>query len=72
MRHVKRCPVCKREAPAAKKFCPFDGSPLEEVVVDGPPPPRPRLLVESGDGASIEVPLGDAPLDVRRAYSPPT
>ena len=64
MRHVKRCPVCNREAPAAKKFCPFDGSPLEEVVVDGPAPPRPRLLVETGDGGSIEVPLGDAALTI--------
>ncbi len=71
MRQVRRCPVCKREAQAGKKYCPFDGAALEDAVVPDESPSAPtfsaRLVVDSGDGPPVEVQLDTAPLTIGRA-----
>lgn len=61
---MKRCPLCNKETPEDRKYCPFDGTPLVEVA---PPETAPTLSIQLPDGSTSEVPLLAPELNIGRA-----
>lgn len=67
---MKRCPLCNKETPDERKYCPFDGSPLVGVVAPPEVPSAdaaPKLNIQLPDGSIDEVPLLAAELSIGRS-----
>jgi MFS family permease/pSer/pThr/pTyr-binding forkhead associated (FHA) protein len=77
---LRRCPLCNKESPDERKFCPHDGTPLVDVI----PPPAPpsaripaaeapgdeataKLSIRLPDGSISEIPLSASELGIGRA-----
>lgn len=67
---MKRCPLCYKETPDDRKFCPHDGSRLVEVVAPTETPSAEaaaKLSIQLPDGSIREIPLSATELNIGRA-----
>ncbi|HEX5731795.1 MAG TPA: MFS transporter [Blastocatellia bacterium] len=77
---MKRCPLCNKETPDERRYCPHDGSLLVEVArpdkggqAKGTPPkspsaePEAKLSIQMVDGSLREVPLLETEINIGRA-----
>ncbi len=68
---MKLCPVCKKEAPDERKFCPFDGTPLPDLAPPASPGDAarafPLLIIQSPGGQVQEEAITTTPINIGRA-----